>query len=113
MTPGKTKPICNVSVPISQASNNEIKVALYVENERGAPSCSPPPRLTARLGRKFLYFRTGRFHTLGGQDVGRFRQEANLSYSFKLFEDEEWLAARSAAADRLFNPQTVKGENSE
>jgi flavin-binding protein dodecin len=31
-----------------------------------------------------------------------------FSVTFELFEDEEWLAARSAAADRLFNPQTVK-----
>ena len=52
-------------------------------------------------------YRRGRFHTLESQDVGRFRQE-DLSFSAKLFEDEEWLAARSVAADRLFNPQTVK-----
>src|ERR1700726_3093788 len=30
------------------------------------------------------------------------------SRTFRIIEDEEWLAARSAAAHRFFNPQTVK-----
>jgi dodecin len=70
--------------------------------------CSQPPGKARRVTKDKRGAEHRDCSSYSRVDCTTFSPRSDLSYSSKLFEDEEWLAAQSAAADRLFNPQTVK-----